>query len=210
MKKYSFTTRSLNSLIRFSIIGMLVFVVGIFAAFSPLADATKWKVDDAHSSVSFAIDHGFVPTTGRFDKFKGDLNFSPENLADSKADFTIDINSVNTQETKRDNHLKSEDFFNAKEYPSMRFVSSKFTKVDDKNYIAHGKLTIRNVTKDIELPFKVLGIGQHPAKKGTTVMGIKAKTTIDRTDYEVGTGSWAATAIVGDEVEITIIMELHN
>ncbi len=212
MKKYLFITRSFNFsfVTRFSVIALLVFVVGIFAAFSPLTDATKWKVDDAHSSVSFAIDHGFVPTTGRFDKFKGDLSFSPENLADSKADFTIDINSINTQETKRDNHLKSEDFFNAKEYPSMRFVSSKFTKVDDKNYIAHGKLTIRNVTKDIELPFKVLGLGQHPAKKGTTVMGIKAKTTIDRTDYEVGTGSWAATAIVGDEVEITIIMELHN
>ncbi|AFM04583.1 hypothetical protein Fleli_2204 [Bernardetia litoralis DSM 6794] len=210
MKKYSFIPRFTTSLSRFSIIGMLVLVVGIFAAFSPLADATKWKVDGAHSSVGFAIDHGFVPTTGRFDEFKGDLNFSPENLADSKADFTIDINSINTEETKRDNHLKSKDFFNAKEYPSMRFVSSKFTKVDDKNYIAHGKLTIRNVTKDIKLPFKVLGVGQHPAKKGTTVMGIKAQTTIDRTDYEVGTGSWTATAIVGDEVEITIIMELHN
>ncbi len=209
MKKYSFITRPFN-FTRFSIVALFVFVVGTFAAFSPLADATKWKVDDSHSTVSFAIDHGFVPTTGRFDKFKGDLNFSPENLADSKANFTIDINSVNTQEPKRDKHLKSKDFFNAEEYPSMTFVSSKFTKVDDKNYIAHGKLTIRNVTKDIELPFKVLGIGQHPAKKGTTVMGIKAKTTIDRTDYEVGTGSWTATAIVGDEVEITIIMELHN
>jgi len=201
MKKYLFIPR-------FAIIAMLVLVVGIFAAFSPLADATKWKLDAAHSSVSFAIDLGFVPTTGRFDKFKGDLVFSPENLADSKADFTIDVNSINTQESKRDKHLKSEDFFNAKIYPSMRFVSTKFTKVDDKNYIAHGKLTIRNVTKDIKLPFNVLGLGQHPAKKGTTVMGIKAKTTIDRTDYEVGTGSWTATAIVGDQVDITIIMEL--
>ncbi|WP_338763282.1 YceI family protein [Bernardetia sp. ABR2-2B] len=203
MQRYSFFTRSL-------FFGLLILMVGVFVAFSPLADATKWKVDDSHSSISFAIDHGFVPTTGRFDKFKGNLNFSPENLADSKADFTIDINSVNTQEPKRDKHLKSKDFFNADKYPSMTFVSSKFTKVDDKNYIAHGKLTIREVTKNIELPFKVLGIGQHPAFKNKTVMGIKAKTTIDRTDYEVGTGSWAATAIVGDEVEITIIMELHN
>lgn len=203
MKKYLFSTRPL-------IFSLLVLVVGIFAAFSPLTDATKWKVDDSHSTVSFAIDHGFVPTTGRFDKFKGDLRFSPENLAESKADFTIDVTSVNTQEAKRDKHLRSKDFFNTDKYPSMRFVSEKFTKVDDKNYIAHGKLTIRDVTKDIELPFKVLGIGQHPAFKKKTVMGIKAKTTIDRTDYEVGTGSWAATAIVGDEVEITIIMELHN
>ena len=112
MKKYSFITRPFN-FTRFSIVALLVFVVGTFAAFSPLADATKWKVDDSHSTVSFAIDHGFVPTTGRFDKFKGDLNFSPENLADSKANFTIDINSVNTQEPKRDKHLKSKDFFNA-------------------------------------------------------------------------------------------------
>ena len=148
MKKYSFFTRSL-------VVSFLILTVGIFAAFSPLADATKWKVDDSHSTVSFAIDHGFVPTTGRFDKFKGDLNFSPENLADSKAALTIDINSINTQEPKRDNNLKSKEFLNVKEYPSMRFVSSKFTKVDDKNYIAHGKLTIRNVNKDIELQFKV-------------------------------------------------------
>ena len=179
-------------------------------AFISVKTATKWKLDSVHSSVSFAVDHGFVPTVGKFDDFSGELNFSPDDLENSHANFTISVSSVNTENTKRDKHLQSKDFFNAKEFPEMKFVSTKFEKKDDKNYVAHGKLTIREVTKDIELPFKVLGMGQHPAKKKTKVLGIKAKTTIDRTDYGVGTGSWAATAIVGDEVEITIIMELHN
>ena len=92
----------------------------------------------------------------------------------------------------------------------MRFVSSRFEKKDGQNYVAYGKLTMRDVTKDIALPFTVLGTMQHPMMKGTTVMGIQAETTLNRNDDGVGTGSWAATMVVGNEVDIKITMEVDH
>ncbi|MGE0635261.1 MAG: YceI family protein [Bacteroidia bacterium] len=191
-------------------ISLTLIAVALFSAFNVIPDAPKWELDFAHSSVSFTTAHFFVPVEGKFDKFSGELFFDPANPATSKADFTIDVTSVNTKDTKRDNHLQSKDFFDAKTFPTMKFVSTRFEKKNDKEYIAHGKLTIRDVTKEIALPFKVLGVMEHPMKKGTEILGLQAETIIKRGDYGVGSGDWAADMVVASDVSVKITMELSR
>ncbi len=179
-----------------------------FLAFTPFpAPPAQWKVDKAHSAITFSIKHFFTPVNGRFHDFDGDFIFDPENLDASKVDFTIQVNSVDTEEAKRDKHLQSPDFFNAGQYPTMRFVSTRFKKKGKDSYVAYGNLTIRDKTKEIELPFNVLGVADHPMMKGSKVMGLQAEAKINRNDFGVGTGDWAATMVVGDEVNIQIALE---
>lgn len=169
--------------------------------------AAAWEVDLAHSSVSFEINHFFTPVKGTFDDFKGSLSFDADDLEGSRADFTIQVGSVNTKNEKRDNHLQSGDFFDAKKYPIMRFVATGFTGKGNNQFEANGQLTIRDVTKELTLPFEVLGVQDHPMKKGHVLTGMRAEASLNRNDFGVGSGSWAATAVVGDEVRITILLE---
>lgn len=172
--------------------------------------ASMWKVDKAHTSVNFSINHFFSEVTGKFTEFDGEISFDPANLKSSKVQFTIPISGVNTGDEKRDKHLQSADFFDAKAYPNMTFVSSRIEKTADAEYIVHGKLTIRDVAKDVALPFKITGEMEHPMMKGTIILGLALETKLNRTAYGVGTGSWAATMVVGDEVNIKVNMELNR
>lgn len=196
-----------------SVIKKIGFAV-LFTAISMLQvnaqNATSWKFDKAHTSVNFSINHFFSAVTGKFSGFEGNVNFDPANLQASKVDFSIDVKTVNTDDSKRDKHLQSTDFFDAKTYPTMNFVSSKFEKKSEKEYLVYGKLTIRDKTKDIILPLKVTGEMEHPMMKGTIILGLVSNLKINRTDYGVGTGSWAATAVVGDDVDVTIHIELNR
>lgn len=174
----------------------------------PAQNAPAWKLDKSHTSVTFSINHFFSKVTGRFTSFDGSFSFSPTNLEGSKAEFSIDVKTVYTEDEKRDKHLQSPDFFDSKAYPKMTFSSTRFEKKSETDYVVHGKITIRNTTRDIAIPFKVTGEMDHPMMKGTHILGLLATCKINRTDFGVGTGSWAATAIVGDEVTIEIPMEL--
>lgn len=173
-------------------------------------EATSWKIDKAHTFVNFSINHFFSSVPGNFTEFDGDFYFDANNLETSKANFTIATNSVNTGNEKRDNHLLSTDFFDAKNYSNITFKSTKFEKQSDKEYLLHGKLTIKNKTKNITLVMKITGEMEHPMMKGTSVLGVNFNTSINRTDYGVGTGDWATTMVVGDEVNINIPMELTH
>ena len=173
-------------------------------------NATMWKVDKAHTSVNFSVNHFFSAVTGKFTSFEGSINFDPANLQGSSVNFTIPVKSVNTDDSKRDKHLQSPDFFDAKAYPNMTFISTRFEKKSDKDYMAYGKLTIRNVSKEIALPFKITGEMEHPMMKGTIILGLASSIKINRNDYGVGTGSWATTMVVGDNVDIDINMELNR
>ncbi|WP_084299485.1 YceI family protein [Dyadobacter tibetensis] len=188
---------------------MVLAVVGS-APMLQAQSATTWNVDKAHTSVNFSVNHFFSAVTGKFDNFEGQISFDPENLGISSVSFTIPVSSINTSDAKRDKHLQSDDFFNVKKFPIITFKSSKFEKKSGNDYIVHGQLTIRDVTKNVALPFKVLGQMEHPMMKNTMLMGISLDTKINRTDYGVGVGSWAATAVVGDEVTIDINMELNR
>ncbi len=172
--------------------------------------ADTWSLDKAHTSVNFSINHFFSAVTGKFSQFDGTFNLNLDDLQNSKVDFTINVKSVNTGDDKRDKHLQTSDFFDAKQFPNITFTSTKFAKKGDKNYIVYGKLTIKDVTKDIELPFVFKGRMIHPMMKNVVILGLQSSIKIDRTQFGVGSGSWAATAIVGDEVDININMELNK
>jgi len=188
-------------------------VCGIAQAQSSKTSEEKvpnWEIDNVHSSVSFTISHFFTPVRGEFDKYSGVVKFDRENLEDSKAEFTVDISSINTKNQKRDNHLQSEDFFNVKKWPTMKFVSERFEKTGENEFLAHGKLTIRDVTKDVAIPLKLLGVRENLMKKGTLVGAFKVNYRLNRNEYGVGTGDWAATAVIGDEVDVTIFLEVNR
>ena len=175
--------------------------------------AEKWNVDVPHSSVGFSVNHFFTPVNGQFDNYKVDLNFDPANLEGSSINAEITVASVNTDNDKRDTHLQSGDFFNAEKFPTMTFTSNKIISKGENDFVAQGKLKIKNVEKDVELSFKLLGIKELPEKMQKMMGGVKqissyqATLKINRNDYDVGTGSWAATMVVGNEVTINIVVE---
>ncbi|GGZ30782.1 polyisoprenoid-binding protein [Echinicola pacifica] len=191
-------------------LSLAVLVTAISAAGVQAQDATMWQIDKAHTSVNFSISHFFTPVTGKFNEFEGAMSFDPDQLEASSASFTVAVNSVDTENEKRNNHLQSPDFFDAETYPSMSFTSTKFEEIRENEYLIHGKLTIKDVTKEVSLPMTVKGQMDHPMKEGMVILGLTIDLSVDRTDYGVGTGDWAATMVVGDEVEIHIPMELHS
>ena len=131
-------------------------------------------------------------------------HFYHNDLQNSSIDVEIQVSSINTQNEKRDNHLRSEEFFNTKKWSDIRFSSSDIHKTGDNQFVASGEITIRDVTENIDLPFTLLGLMDHPRKEGTKVAGFNASTSINRTDFGVGVGYWAATMVVGDDVVIDI------
>lgn len=196
-------------MLRNNLIKATAFICLLFSAVTITAQSAKhWNIDKTHASVNFGIDHFFSEVTGKFKEFDGNINFDPANLGASNATFTIKVASVNTDEKDRDDHLQSADFFDASKFPTMKFVSTKFEKKSDAQYLVHGKLTIKDITKDVVLPMKITGRTDNPWKPGYEILGVQITTNIDRTQYGVGTGSWAATAVVGDEVRIKVNMEL--
>lgn len=195
--------------------GFLVIAFFAVSAFTTVqtndrAKATAWSIDKAHSNLNFQVIHFFTPVNGKFHDYTSKIYFNPANLAESSINVEVMVNSIDTNNEKRDGHLQSDDFFNAKKYPKMIFKSSKITKEGDNKFVAHGKLTIKDVIKEVKLPFTLLGMKDHPMKENTKVAGIKGNLTIDRTDFDVGVGDWAATAVVGDEVDISFALELNS
>jgi polyisoprenoid-binding protein YceI len=186
--------------------------------------ATKWNVDKAHSSINFKIWHLMTPVTGKFEDFDIDLNFDPQNLAGSSIKVSIQTASINTGWEPRDEHLKTKDWFDAHMYPVMTFTSSNITSKGDGNFVAKGKLQIKGVAKDVELPFKLLGVKQIPEDMKETFGGNDevasfeiANFFVNRKDFNVGTGtSTKETAamvysqVVGSEVNINIAIEVNR
>jgi len=188
-------------------------VLAVTATLLPLASqaaAKTWNVDKDHASVSFEINHFFTPVKARFLDFAGTFKLDASDLTKAPSfEFTVKVPSVATDNAKRDGHLQSPDFFNAAQWPEIRFTGTQIVKTGDNTYKAIGKLTIRDVTKAFEVPFTVLGVKEVTTMMGAAeIMGIRVKTEINRNDFGVGTGSWAATAVVGDTVGIDILMEL--
>lgn len=170
----------------------------------------SWSLDKAHSNINFTITHFFTPVDGSFEDYSADIQFGPNDLKNSRIDVTIPVESINTENQRRDNHLQSEDFFNASEWPNIHFVSNEIEQTGENQFVAHGELTIRDVTREFELPFELLGVMDHPMQDNKKVAGIVANAEINRTDYGVGVGDWAATTVVGDEVNIQLNLELTS
>ncbi|TVR28868.1 MAG: polyisoprenoid-binding protein [Balneolaceae bacterium] len=171
-------------------------------------EATSWQVDKSHSAINFTINHFFTPVDGSFDEYSADVKFDPADLENSSINVEIQVASVNTRNERRDGHLKTDDFFNAENYPSITFVSERITQDGENNFIAHGQITIRDVTKEFNLPFELLGVMDHPMRENSKVAGIVASAELMRNDFGVGTGDWRATAVVGNKVNIQLNLEL--
>ena len=161
---------------------MILFLLTV-ASFGSVAQ-TKWKVDPNHSSINFNIEHsGISIVNGKFLDYSGSLTTDGAALTNANFDFTVKVTSVNTSVDARDKHLRSADFFEVEKYPNMTFKSSKIlaTGHPDK-YLLYGKLTIKDVTKDVI--FDVHYGGNMKNDKGEK-LGLKAETTINRMDYNV-------------------------
>jgi len=165
--------------------------------------ADSYTIDPAHTSFSFTVKHMMISNVpGEFDKFDGQIIYDPKDLTSAKANITIDVDSINTRIDKRDAHLKSADFFDAAQFPTITFVSTKFTP----GYIT-GNLTMKGVTKVITIPVTISG----PVKTmmGGQAIGITGSTTVNRQDYGI---NWNKTldqggVAVSDNVNITISIE---
>jgi polyisoprenoid-binding protein YceI len=177
---------------------------------SAVIAAPTWNIDHSHSAVNFQIRHFFTPVPGMFQAWGGTIQFDANNLEGSKIDISIDIESVNTKNDRRDAHLRNADFFDAEKYPTMTFVSNTIRSAGDNKFIATGDLTIKDVTQTIELPFEFLGAMEHPGRANTMVAGFKANYSLLRNDFGVGTGDYIQTAVIGNEVSIEVLLEVLN
>jgi polyisoprenoid-binding protein YceI len=170
----------------------------------------KWTVDQAHSNVKFTVTHLVVSEVeGSFRIFEGTLENSKADLSDAKINFTVDVNSINTDNEKRDNHLKSDDFFAAAKFPQMKFTSTSLKAVGDNKYKLAGNLTIKDVTKPVEFD---VTYGGSVAAMGTTKLGFKAQTTINRFDYNLkwDKATEGGGLVVSKEVNILVNVELNK
>lgn len=196
--------RTMNKTIK--ILSMVLFAVVSIAATNAIS--TAWTVDKSHSNVDFEVRHFFTPVSGTFNDYNATVNFDPANLNESMIDVEIMVNSIDTRNDRRDGHLRTADFFNAEKYPMITFKSTKIESKGDNKFVAHGDLTIKDVTKKIEMPFTLLGVMDHP--RGGKVAGITSEFVIDRNVYGVGTGDWVSDAVVGKEVTAKLNLELNS
>lgn len=193
----------------------LALAAAITLAVGAPSSAATWGVDSAHTEVNFSVKHFFTPVTGSFDEFEIDLDYNADDPAQSRVEVKIPVSSINTGNEKRDAHLLSGDFFEADEHPYITFSSSSVEVKAENQLVAQGLLTIKGESREIELPITLLGKQDIPEQMqpmlgGTIqVASFEAATTVDRNDYGVGVGNWAATLVVGGEVSIQILLEAH-
>jgi len=186
-----------------------LFFAFAFAAGTMLSNAqTTWKVDASHSSLGFSVSHMVVSETeGRFKVYDGTVVSKTDDFTDAQINFTVDAKSIDTDNEKRDEHLRSDDFFNAEKFPNLTFKSTSFKKVSGNKYVLEGELTIRDVTKKVK--FDVAYNGQAKSPWGQTAAGFKASGSINRLDYNL---KWnkaleAGGVLVGETVNITLKLE---
>ncbi len=190
---------------------ILVQVFTVMAILTNIAVAqVKWSVDPSHTNARFDVKHlGIAFVDGQFTKLEGQVETpSASSFDNAKISFTIDVNSIDTRVEMRDNHLKSDDFFNAEKYPTMTLKNATLKGKKGK-YVLVGDLTIRDVTKKITFAVKQNnGIITDPW--GMTRAGFTAKTTINRFDYGINYADKLPTGVfaVAPEVDLTINVEV--
>lgn len=179
------------------IIFLSTILLGLFA-FNSL---NNWKVDNAHSKLSFAITHlGISEITGLFKNFDVDIKTSRDDFSDATFEMTADVASIDTEVEMRDNHLKSADFFDVAKYPKLNFKSTSIKPSGEKNkYLLTGNLTMHGVTKEVTLDLWYRGTIENPMSKKPT-SGFQVTGTIKRSDFGIGGGFPAP--MLSDEVKI--------
>lgn len=185
----------------------LKLAIGILGLAAPFAAAqtSTWAIDPAHSEVDFSVRHMSVSNVhGRFGGIQGAIVFNEMDATQSKVSVTIDVNTLDTGVTARDTDLKSADFFDVVKYPTATFTSTSVTKSGE-HLKVNGNLTLHGVTRPVELDVEGPS-APMPGMDHKPHSGYSATATIDRKDFGVGT-KYAA-AIVGDEIKLTIDLEV--
>lgn len=170
---------------------------------------SNWTIDKSHSKIGFSVTHLVITDVeGKFNEFDGVIVSPSDDFENSSIELSANIASIDTDNEKRDNHLQSDDFFNAEKFPKLIFKSKSLKKTDGKNYKLVGDLTIRDVTKEVELGVVYNGTIKDPW--GNTKAGFSLKGVINRFDYNL---KWNTTLeegglVVGKEVTIIAKLEL--
>jgi polyisoprenoid-binding protein YceI len=174
-----------------------------------LAQTTStWEIDPAHSSIQFGVRHLMISTVkGKFPKFTATAVADEKEPTRAIVEASIDTASIDTGEAKRDEHLRSPDFFDVAKYPTITFKSTKVEPAGDHRYKLHGDLTMHGVTKPVVLD--VEATQQVKGMRGETRAGARATTKVNRKDFGI---NWSKTmdgggVVVGDDVDVTIEVE---
>jgi polyisoprenoid-binding protein YceI len=170
------------------------------------AETVAYKVDPAHSAVSFTIRHFVSNVPGRFGDFNGVIKYDKANPAASSVEFTVQAASISTDNKDRDDHLKSPDFFDVAKFPTLTFTSTKVAAKDADTLDVTGNLTIHGVTKQVTIPVEVLGTMKTPRSEKA---GFETAFTVNRKDFGI---VWnrvldAGGTVLGEDVKISIAVE---
>jgi polyisoprenoid-binding protein YceI len=191
--------------LREEILKRAIGIVAFFALAVSAFAADTLNIDTAHSSVQFTVRHMLISNVpGSITGITGTINYDPQDVTKSSVDANIKVSTINTANENRDKDLRGPNFFDTDKYPEARFVSKKIEKRGDQ-LVAIGDLTIKDVTKQIELPFELLS-GNTPM--GPAV-GISASMKINRKDFHINYNRLMDNggAVVGDEVKLEINLE---
>ncbi|WP_197321211.1 YceI family protein [Saccharomonospora sp. NB11] len=162
-----------------------------------------WTIDPVHSNVSFLVRHlGVSRVRGRFTELSGEIT-TAENITDSSVTATMQAASIDTTNQQRDEHVRSADFLDAENHPTLSFRSTG-VRVDGEDYLIDGELTLRGVTRPVTLTAELGGFGDGMTE-GSKVLGVSARTEIKRTDF--GVGGTIPSAVVSDKVVIELDIE---
>ena len=170
---------------------------------------STWKIDHAHSHIQFTVKHLVITTlSGQFNTFDATMECFGDDFTHAKIKFEADVDSISTGNAARDGHLKSDDFFNASQFPKLTFVSTNIVKTDDEHYTLNGNLTIRDKTLPITLDVKYGGTVN--GMNGQTLAGFELKGKINRKDFGL---KWSYTTeagsiVVSDEVNLVMGVEM--
>jgi polyisoprenoid-binding protein YceI len=170
---------------------------------------TTYKIDPTHSEIKFRIKHLMITNvTGEFKTFDAIMETGKDDFSDAKISFEADVNSINTNQEQRDTHLKSDDFFNAERFPKIKFVSKELRKLSGSDYKLTGDITIRDITKEIELSVEFGGkmvdfYGQEKA-------GFEITGKISRSEFGL---KWSAVTeaggvVVSDDVKLHLAVQM--
>jgi polyisoprenoid-binding protein YceI len=172
---------------------------------SAAAAAASYKVDSVHSMVIFKVKHmGAGNFYGRFNQVSGTFTIDDADPAKGQVDFQVKADSIDTANTKRDEHLKSIDFFNVVQFPSIAFKGKEVKKTGETSYEVAGDLTLHGVTKPLQAKVEKVGTGK--GRGGDTITGFEATFMVKRTDFGMTYGAGA----LGDEVHVIVSVECSS
>jgi len=170
--------------------------------------AGQWTIDPVHSQVGFAVRHLMSKVRGTFDEFSGEI-VTAADPTESTVTAVVELSSVNTGMEMRDHHLLSSDWFDVEQNPRLSFTSTALAQDGDR-WVLHGDLTIKDVTKGVELEVGFLGI-DPTGTQGESRIGFEAKTVISRKEFGISFGllTDGSKIIIGEEVEITLEIQAY-